>query len=97
MGNDFPIITTTDISKAYGSGVVTWALRGVDFRVEPGEFVAIVGPSGSGKSTMLNVIGLLDKPTSGRIHIDGKDASAMDEAGMAALRAATQRQALDSS
>lgn len=89
MGNSYPIIATNDISKGYGNGVVTWALRSVNFAVEPGEFVAIVGASGSGKSTLLNVIGLLDTPTSGRISIDGKVTTGMDEAGLALLRGDT--------
>lgn len=89
MGSPHPIIVTNEISKGYGGGVVTWALRGINFRVEPGEFVAIVGASGSGKSTLLNMIGLLDTPTSGRISIDGVVTSGLDEMGMAALRGDT--------
>ncbi len=89
MDRTHPVIDAECLSKGYGDGVVTWALRGVDFRVHPGEFVAVVGASGSGKSTLLNLIGALDRPTSGRILIDGRDTSALDEPGLAALRGDT--------
>jgi len=84
-----PIIETIDITKTYGEDIVTWALRGVNFRVEQGEFVAIVGASGSGKSTLLNMIGALDQPTSGHVLIDGKNTSELNENGLAALRGDT--------
>lgn len=85
----YPVIQTLNVKKCYGEGVVTWALRGVDFRVEPGEFVAIVGASGSGKSTLLNLLGALDTPSAGRIFINGRDTSKLDEQGLAALRGDT--------
>ena len=81
-----PVVETVELSKSYGSGIVTWALRGVDFRIDAGEFVAIVGSSGSGKSTLLNLVGALDKPSSGRIFIDGVDTSTLDDFGLARLR-----------
>ena len=84
-----PILETRDLEKSYGNGVVTWALRGVNLQVNPGEFVAIVGASGSGKSTLLNMIGALDTPTSGHVYIDGKDTTQLDQAGLAALRGDT--------
>ncbi|ROS40484.1 ABC transporter ATP-binding protein [Amycolatopsis thermoflava] len=78
------MISLTDVTKRY-SGVT--ALAGVSLRIEPGELVAIVGPSGSGKSTMLNVLGTLDRPTSGSVHIDGHDVAALSDAKLSALRA----------
>jgi putative ABC transport system ATP-binding protein len=62
------------------------ALQGVNMKIEKGDFVSIMGPSGSGKSTLLNCIGSLDKPTKGRIFIDGKDISKLDENGLADFR-----------
>jgi lipoprotein-releasing system ATP-binding protein len=67
--------------------VRTRALDGIDLTVAPGEFAAIIGPSGSGKSTLLNIIGLLDRPTSGRVLVSGTNATALDEPELAALRA----------
>lgn len=84
-----PVIQTIQISKKYGDGVGTWALRGVDLSVSSGEFVAIVGASGSGKSTLLNMIGALDTPSSGAVYIDGRNTSSLDEAGLATLRGDT--------
>ncbi|WP_020417501.1 ABC transporter ATP-binding protein [Amycolatopsis sp. ATCC 39116] len=78
------MISLTDVTKRY-SGVT--ALARVSLRIEPGELVAIVGPSGSGKSTMLNVLGTLDRPTSGSVHIDGHDVAALSDAKLSALRA----------
>jgi len=61
-------------------------LRGIDFDVQPGEFVAIMGPSGSGKSTLLGLLAGLDSPTSGKIMLDGEDITGLDEDRMAVLR-----------
>ncbi|MEN6356932.1 MAG: ABC transporter ATP-binding protein [Armatimonadota bacterium] len=83
------VVQTVDLVKIYGDGVGTMALRGVNFRVEPGEFVAVVGASGSGKSTMLNMIGALDRPSSGHVIIDGCNTSTLDDEGLAALRGDT--------
>lgn len=67
------LIHLKDVSKLYGfGGATTIALDEVDFNVESGEFVAIMGPSGSGKSTLLHIIGLLDRPTNGRYTLNGK-------------------------
>lgn len=68
------ILETRNLRKIYGSGEMeVHALDGVDFRVEKGEFVAVVGTSGSGKSTLLHMLGGLDRPTSGSVTVDGKD------------------------
>ena len=83
------IVDAIEISKSYGDSVRTWALHGVDFRMESGEFVAIIGASGSGKSTLLNMVGALDRPTSGRILIDGQDISFLEEHDLAVVRGST--------
>lgn len=62
------------------------ALRGIDIEIKRGEFVSIVGPSGSGKSTLLNIIGALDKPTSGKVFINGIDIFSLDDSEMATMR-----------
>ncbi|MEG0895448.1 MAG: ABC transporter ATP-binding protein, partial [Oscillospiraceae bacterium] len=68
------ILKTKDLKKIYGTGESTVnALDGVNFTVENGEFIAIVGTSGSGKSTLLHMLGGLDRPTSGSVTVDGKD------------------------
>src|SRR5579863_1002171 len=85
-----PIIETRDLRKVYRVGQVdVQALRGVDFSVQPGEFISIVGPSGSGKSTLFHIIGGLTPPTSGQVMVDGKDLAALSDAGRTQLRKQT--------
>jgi putative ABC transport system ATP-binding protein len=75
-----PVAELDDVTKEYRSGgEVIAALANVDFAVEPGEMVAVIGPSGSGKSTLLNVLGLLDVPTSGTVRLDGDDVTDYDD------------------
>ncbi len=81
------IIEMADVTKVYSMGdQQVHALRGVSFVVEQGEFCAIMGPSGSGKSTCMNMIGCLDRPTSGVLRIDGKETAAMTEKDLSILR-----------
>ena len=82
-----PILQTFNLKKYYGEKPnLTKALDGVSLSVEPGEFAAIVGTSGSGKSTLLNMMGGLDIPTSGRVIVDGKDLSKMNEEQLTIFR-----------
>ena len=82
-----PILQTTDLKKYYGDEPnITKALDGVSLSIEAGEFVAIIGTSGSGKSTLLNMMGGLDVPTSGKVIVDGKDLSTLDEEHLAIFR-----------
>ncbi|MBX3128052.1 MAG: ABC transporter ATP-binding protein [Polyangiaceae bacterium] len=84
-----PWLRLDGVRKSYGDDVVTEVLHGVDLTLERGEFTALIGPSGSGKSTLLNLVGLLDRPTSGRLVIDGHDLATLDEAALTRLRAET--------
>ncbi len=75
-----PVVEIIDLKKTYMLGKIPVdALRGVNLKVESGEFISILGPSGSGKSTLLNLIGALDKPTSGKMFIDGIDLSTLND------------------
>ena len=90
MINGQPIISIRGLRKTYHAGDVdVHALRGVDLDVQPGEFVSIVGPSGSGKSTLFHIVGGLTPPTSGSIHIAGRDLLGMSDAERTELRKAT--------
>ncbi len=81
------VLEVKNITKTYMLGKVpVEALRGVSFSVQQGEYISILGPSGSGKSTLLNMIGALDRPTSGRLVITGKDTSTADDNLLADLR-----------
>jgi putative ABC transport system ATP-binding protein len=81
------VVEAVDLKKTYMLGKVpVEALRGVNLKVESGDFLAILGPSGSGKSTMLNLIGALDKPTAGTLLIDGVDVSTLGDNQLADLR-----------
>jgi len=81
------IIETVDVTKTYMSGGRPLeVLKGINLKVEPGEFMAIMGPSGSGKSTLLNMIGALDRPTSGKVFINGTDLSLLNDNQIADVR-----------
>ena len=81
------MIELTNVTKTYELGTQTvHALRGVDLKIEEGEFVALMGPSGSGKSTLMNLIGCLDIPTSGAYALDGIDVSRMTDDEQARIR-----------
>lgn len=82
-----PIIELQDYHRTYRNGSLeVHAVRGVSLRIEPGEFVAVMGASGSGKSTMMNTIGCLDRPTGGRYLLDGVDTGQLDRDQLADLR-----------
>lgn len=85
-----PMIEIRDLTKTYHVGDVdVHALRGVNLSVERGEFVAVAGPSGSGKSTLFHILGGLTPPTSGSVHLDGRDLLAMTDAERTELRKTT--------
>ena len=85
--NQQPIIQTTELRKIYGMGdIAVAALDGVSVRIDPGEFVSIMGPSGSGKSTLMNILGCLDRPTEGQYILDGEDVSDLNKEQLAGIR-----------
>lgn len=82
-----PVLELRGVIKEFGEAVVTRVLHGIDLRVMPGEFAALIGPSGSGKSTLLNLVGLLDRPTSGEVRVQGERTDALADDERTALRA----------
>ena len=82
-----PVIDIRNMTRVYKMGKLeVRALRGVTLQIMPGEMVAIMGPSGSGKSTLMNMLGCLDKPTSGEYYLDGKLVSKLGERGLTLIR-----------
>lgn len=82
-----PVIELKGVTKVYGQGDArVVALGGVNVHIDEGEFVSIMGPSGSGKSTFLNMVGVLDRPTTGKIYLNGKDTSKLDDSHLALIR-----------
>jgi putative ABC transport system ATP-binding protein len=86
-GAGVPVLDVDDVSKTYPGEPPVQALREVNLTVGPGELVGIVGPSGSGKTTLLQLMGTLDRPTSGRVRITGLDVASMADEDVAYLRA----------
>ena len=81
------ILRVENLTKVYGKGEnEVRALDGISFSVNKGEFIAIIGPSGSGKSTLLHILGGVDRPTSGKVFMDGRDVYAQDEEQLAVFR-----------
>ncbi len=81
------ILRVENLSKTYGSGeTAVSALQNISFSVNRGEFIAIIGPSGSGKSTLLHILGGVDRPTGGKVFIDGTDIYGLDETKLAIFR-----------
>ncbi|MEM1959564.1 MAG: ATP-binding cassette domain-containing protein, partial [Candidatus Nitrosocaldus sp.] len=81
------VLRTENLSKIYNGGYVkVAALKNVNLTVKRGEFVTIIGPSGSGKSTLLNLLGALDRPTSGKVYIDGIDIYSYGDKELAIIR-----------
>jgi putative ABC transport system ATP-binding protein len=82
-----PLILLEEVTKVYRMGAEeVHALRGISLRIDPNEYVAIMGPSGSGKSTLMHIIGCLDTPTSGRYYFRGRDVSQLDDDELARIR-----------
>jgi putative ABC transport system ATP-binding protein len=81
------VLELDGVTKTYGEQPPVAALRGVDLEIGRGELVTIVGPSGSGKTTLLQIMGTLDRPTSGQVRVDGADIASLDDRQLAALRA----------
>ncbi|MGZ5080954.1 MAG: ATP-binding cassette domain-containing protein, partial [Usitatibacter sp.] len=83
-----PVLRLEGVRKAYATGtaVENEVLHGIDLKLERGEFAALIGPSGSGKSTLLNLIGLLDRPTGGKLFIEGHDTGGLHDAQITKLR-----------
>ena len=80
------VLELSGVTKDYGTRVVTHVLHGIDLTLRAGELTALIGPSGSGKTTLLNITGLLDKPTGGRVLLQGTDTSALGEEQLTRLR-----------
>lgn len=82
-----PLVKLSKVNKIYQTGEVSFqALKDIDLEIERGDFLAVIGASGSGKSTLMNIIGLLDSPTSGSYGLDGQDTSHLNEDTLANLR-----------
>jgi putative ABC transport system ATP-binding protein len=82
-----PVIHMTAVTKVYETGeVAVHALKGINFRVDPGQYVGIMGPSGSGKTTLMEILGCLSRPTSGKYEFGGEHVDELDDTSLAAAR-----------
>jgi putative ABC transport system ATP-binding protein len=81
-----PVVELIDVTRSFAGPPEVQALKSINLRVEAGDYLSIVGPSGSGKSTMLNLLGLLDRPSVGEYYLDGTSTGGLDEEQRAALR-----------
>jgi putative ABC transport system ATP-binding protein len=81
-----PLLQLTDVSRVYGEQVQVYALREVSLEIHAGDLLAIIGPSGSGKSTMLGLLGVLDRPSEGKVEVGGQDTGTLDDAARSKLR-----------
>ena len=86
IGDPPPVVELVNVTRSFPGPPEVQALRAVNLRIEAGDYLSIVGPSGSGKSTMLNVLGLLDRPSVGEYHLDGQLTSLLSEDDRAAVR-----------
>ncbi len=86
MTDDKAMVVTEGLTKVYGDGASVRALDGVSLRVDTGEFLAVCGPSGSGKTTLLNLIGTLDRPTSGKVWVNGVEVAGLRGDALADFR-----------
>src|SRR5690554_1699799 len=87
MSQANPLIELRGITRSFGEGeLAVPVLKGIDLKIYPGEFVAIMGPSGSGKSTLMNILGCLDQASAGQYWFDGRDVSALSRDELALLR-----------
>ena len=88
MAENTPVLRLDGVSKSYniGTSIEVEVLHDIDLVLQRGEFVALIGPSGSGKSTLLNIIGLLDRPTRGRLFIEGQETSKLNDTAITKLR-----------
>ena len=85
-GGAVPLLQATDVRKTYGERVVTQALKGIDLELAEGAFCALTGPSGCGKTTLLNLIGLLDRPSGGQLVLQGEDVAPLSDEARTELR-----------
>ena len=86
-GPEVPSLELSDVTKVYPGPPPVTALGGVTLTIDPGELVAVVGPSGSGKSTLLNLMGGLDRPTSGSVKVAGRELTELDDPSLSGIRA----------